>query len=199
MGQVNLSPDRAADPTGDLIGVKPIDKDRLVTKMSTTLDPPWWTPEVISVAVDGKLLLVVRVAADTAPRPLLNQGAIRIRLDGANNVADRRLAQVLFQQMDQAPSPAYTSYPRFAPDSGAIENRERYRAEPTDLVIRAATELPLRLGPAADAEPPQDHVELVPRPPRQRPQWRAWACTTCSSLTRLIFIGLEKRYPSPRR
>ncbi|MEU3342439.1 ATP-binding protein [Streptomyces sp. NPDC006668] len=129
---------------GDLIGVKPIDKDRLVSKMATTLDPPWWTPEVISVTVDEKLLLVVRVDADTVPRPLLHQGAIRIRLDGRNEIADRRLAQVLFQQMDRAPVIPYTRDPRFAPDNGSIENRQAYRGFPPDLVIRAATELPLR-------------------------------------------------------
>ncbi|MFF4900511.1 ATP-binding protein [Streptomyces sp. NPDC001068] len=131
---------------GDLVGVKPIDKDRLVSKMATTLDPPWWSPEVVPVTVDEKLLLVVRVDADTAPRPLLHQGAIRIRLDGRNEIADRRLAQVLFQQMDQAPVVNYARDPRFHPDNGAISGRNVYRESPPDLVIRAATEQPLRQG-----------------------------------------------------
>ncbi|MYV56987.1 ATP-binding protein [Streptomyces sp. SID3212] len=129
---------------GDLVGVKPIDKDRLVSKMATTLDPPWWTPDVIPVTVDGKLLLVVRVDPDGAPRPLLHQGAVRVRLDGRNEIADRRLVQVLFQQAAEAPVLNYASDPRFAPDNGGIEHRDAYRGAPPDLVIRAAASRPLR-------------------------------------------------------
>ncbi|MFH9768160.1 helix-turn-helix domain-containing protein [Streptomyces microflavus] len=131
---------------GDLVGVKPMDKDRLVSKMATTLDPPWWTPDVIPVTVDSKLLLVVRVDPDGAPRPLLHQGAVRVRLDGRNEIADRRLVQMLFQQAAEAPVLNYASDPRFAPDNGGIENRHAYRDAPPDLIIRAAASRPLRPG-----------------------------------------------------
>ncbi|GAA4804735.1 ATP-binding protein [Streptomyces ziwulingensis] len=132
---------------GVLVGVRPMDKDRLVTKMATTLDPPWWTPEVIPVTVDEYLLLIVRVDPDTAPRPLLHQGAVRVRLDGRNAIADRRLVQLLFQQAAAgAPVHDYSSQPRFAPDKGGIEGRQAFSDHLPDVVIRAATALPLRPG-----------------------------------------------------
>lgn len=145
---------------GELIGVKPMDKDRLVSKMATTLDPPWWTPEVIPVIVDEKLLLVVRVDPDSAPTPLLHQGAVRIRLDGRNEIADRRLVQLLFQQATDAPTRSYSSDPRFDPDTHATPaTRPAYRKETPTLVVRAAASLPLRAvvgrprlhGPTVDA------------------------------------------------
>lgn len=130
---------------GDLVGVKAIDKDRLVSKMATTFDPPGWTPDVIPVSVDDKLLLVVRIDPDSVPRPLFHQGAVRIRLDGRNATADRRLVQLLFQQAATTPAFAYTSDPRFAPDQhGAPHFRSAYQAMPPDLIVRAAACRPLR-------------------------------------------------------
>lgn len=130
---------------GPLVGVKASDKDRLVSKMATTFDPPGWTPDVIPVAVDDKLLLVVRIDPESVPRPLFHQGVVRIRLDGRNATADRRLVHVLFQQADVAPALTYLSDPRFAPDNHAApHNRERYRTQPPDVVIRAAASRPLR-------------------------------------------------------
>ncbi|MFK4117894.1 helix-turn-helix domain-containing protein [Streptomyces longwoodensis] len=129
---------------GALPGVKPIDKDKLVTKMATTFDPPGWTPDVVPVTVDDKLLLVVRIDPDTVPRPLFHQGAVRVRLDGRNATADRRLVQILFQQASMAPAPPYFSDPRFAPDTHAAPNtRGMYAGFPPDLIIRAAASRPL--------------------------------------------------------
>ncbi|MEW2623579.1 ATP-binding protein [Streptomyces sp. NPDC048106] len=130
---------------GPLVGVKAIDKDRLVSKMATTFDPPGWTPDVIPVTVDDKLLLVVRIDPDTVPRPLFHQGAVRIRLDGRNATADRRLVEVMFQQADAVSPQTYFSDPRFAPDNHAApHNRDAYRTTPPDMVIRAAASRPLR-------------------------------------------------------
>ncbi|MEV7203500.1 AlbA family DNA-binding domain-containing protein [Streptomyces griseoluteus] len=128
---------------GALPGVKPIDKDKLVTKMATTFDPPGWTPDVVPVTIDEKLLLVVRIDPDSVPRPLFHQGAVRVRLDGRNATADRRLVHILFQQASMAPAPTYFPDPRFAPDTHAAP-RSTYQNFPPDLVIRAAASRPLK-------------------------------------------------------
>lgn len=48
---------------------------------------------------DGdKVVLVIRVAADRAPRPILHKGSVLVRLDGRNATADRRVARALFRQ-----------------------------------------------------------------------------------------------------
>lgn len=143
---------------GPLVGVKAIDKDRLVSKMATTFDPPGWTPDVIPVTVDDKLLLVVRIDSDTVPRPLFHQGVVRIRLDGRNATADRRLVEVMFQQADTVSPRTYFSDPRFAPENhGAPHHRETYRTAPPDVVIRAAASRPLR----RDAPRPRLHGTTV--------------------------------------
>jgi hypothetical protein len=61
----------------------------VLRQMATTFDPPGWTPDVIPVTVDGKLLVVVRVDPDSVPRPLFHQGSVRVRLDGRNTTASR--------------------------------------------------------------------------------------------------------------
>ncbi|MFD8369177.1 helix-turn-helix domain-containing protein [Streptomyces sp. NPDC059688] len=127
---------------GELVGVKAIDKDRLVSKMATTFDPPGWTPDVIPVTVDDRLLLVVRIDPDSVPRPLFHQGVVRVRLDGRNIPADRRLVYALFQQAAD-PVLAYTGDPRFLPDHRSATRFQR-AAAPPDLVIRAAVSRPLR-------------------------------------------------------
>ncbi|MFD3499925.1 ATP-binding protein [Streptomyces sp. NPDC058678] len=128
---------------GELVGVKAIDKDRLVSKMATTFDPPGWTPDVIPVTVSDKLLLVVRVDPGSVPQPLFHQGVVRVRLDGRNIPADRRLVHALFQQAAD-PVPAYSSDPRFAPEHQR-GTYQMYGVRPApDLVIRAAASRPLR-------------------------------------------------------
>lgn len=132
---------------GGLVSVSLSDKDRLVSKMATTFDPPGWTPDVIPVTVDGKQLLVVRIDPDSVSRPLFHKGVVRVRLDGRNLVADRRLVQILFQEANKTVlAPAHIPHPRFAPDLHATpHNRSAYRrTAPPDLVIRAAVSRPLR-------------------------------------------------------
>jgi hypothetical protein len=130
---------------GAVVGAKVIDKDRLVTKMATTLDPPWWTPEVIPVLLGDKLVLVVRVDADSAPRPLFYKGAVKIRLDGQNAIADRRLVQVMFTKSDD-PAPVYVGEPRYAPSRQLSPFHRRGSRKAPDLMVRAAASRPLRRG-----------------------------------------------------
>ncbi|GHH27188.1 hypothetical protein GCM10018780_81650 [Streptomyces lanatus] len=64
---------------------------QIVNGCHQTLEPPW-VPEIIPVPLpetDGRTVLVVRVDAAKASRPLLIQGAAPIRLHGRNSVADR--------------------------------------------------------------------------------------------------------------
>lgn len=129
---------------GPLVGAKAMDKDKLVTKMATTLDPPGWTPDVIPVTVDDKLLLVVCVDPNTAPRPLFYKGAVKVRLDGRNTTADRRLVQTMFAESGE-PELAYGTGPRYAPDNHLAPcHRPTYKNAPPNVVVRAAASRPLR-------------------------------------------------------
>ncbi|MEU9143974.1 RNA-binding domain-containing protein [Streptomyces sp. NPDC048349] len=129
---------------GPLRGVQPSDKDKLVSKMVTVFDPPGWCPDVIPVAMDGTTLLVVRVDPETVPRPLLHKGTAKVRVDGRNDTADRRLLRLLFQSADET-TMTPGSDPRFAPDQYAAPgHRPVYRRDPPDVVIRASTSRPLR-------------------------------------------------------
>lgn len=129
---------------GPLRGVQPSDKDKLVSKMVTVFDPPGWCPDVIPVEIDGTTLLVVRIDPDHAPRPLLHKGTAKVRVDGRNDTADRRLLQLLFQSADE-PTAMPSIDPRFDPDQhSAPRYRPMYRQNPPDVIIRASTARPLR-------------------------------------------------------
>lgn len=129
---------------GSLRGVQPSDKDRLVSKMVTVFDPPGWCPDVIPVTIDATTLLVVRVDPDSVPRPLLHKGTVKIRVDGRNDTADRRLLQLLFQQSVYEPTVMPGIDPRFSPDQHlAPQHRKVYGQVPPDVVIRASVSRPL--------------------------------------------------------
>ncbi|MEW5631191.1 ATP-binding protein [Streptomyces hydrogenans] len=71
--------------------------DQIVSGCSTMLDPPW-EPAFFNVPLDdgsGRSVVVVRVDADVAPRPVLVKLKAPIRLSGRNATADRnRLLQL---------------------------------------------------------------------------------------------------------
>ncbi|MGW4186238.1 AlbA family DNA-binding domain-containing protein [Streptomyces albidoflavus] len=71
--------------------------DQIVSGCSTMLDPPW-EPTFFNVPLDdgsGHSVVVVRVDADVAPRPVLVKMKAPIRLSGRNATADRdRLLQL---------------------------------------------------------------------------------------------------------
>ncbi|MFB7781912.1 helix-turn-helix domain-containing protein [Streptomyces vinaceus] len=126
-------------------GVKPSDKDKLVNKMVTVFDPPGWCPDVIPVTIEAKTLLVVRIDPDTVPRPLLHSGAAKVRVDGRNSTADRRLLQLLFQQDAVEPTVVPGIDPRFPPDQHlAPQHQGIYGPVPPDVVIRASVSRALR-------------------------------------------------------
>ncbi|MFB6528978.1 helix-turn-helix domain-containing protein [Streptomyces sp. NPDC056399] len=71
--------------------------DQIVSGCSTILDPPW-EPAFFNVPFDdgsGRSVVVIRVDANVAPRPLLVKLKAPIRLSGRNATADRaRLLQL---------------------------------------------------------------------------------------------------------
>jgi hypothetical protein len=98
-----------------LVGVPETTITQIVNACHEKLEPPW-QPEIIPVPFSGDggtLVLVVRVDADRAPRPILIDGAAYIRLHGRNAKADRgRLAQLFAELTAPAIS---SSWPIQAP------------------------------------------------------------------------------------
>jgi hypothetical protein len=90
---------------GRLAGVPGQALVQIVNACHEQLEPPW-EPEIVPVPLmaesEGRCILVIRIDAARAPRPLLISGAAPVRLQGRNATADRsRLAQ-LFSEI---PSP----------------------------------------------------------------------------------------------
>ncbi|GHB60683.1 hypothetical protein GCM10010306_062850 [Streptomyces umbrinus] len=71
--------------------------DQIVSGCSTALDPPW-EPAFLNVPFDdgsGRSVVIIRVDANVAPRPVLVKLKAPIRLSGRNATADRaRLLQL---------------------------------------------------------------------------------------------------------
>jgi Schlafen, AlbA_2 len=142
--ETRAAPDK--DLPGTVPGVKPNQKEALVNKIHELLDPPWWCPEVIQVpwGSTGNVVLVVRVDAATAPRPVMYQGYFPVRMDGRKAKADRRLAKLLLD--DQRPPtdpglarPGMVPTTHLSPFHNAVIPVD---AAP-QLVVRLATTLPL--------------------------------------------------------
>jgi hypothetical protein len=132
------------DRPGSVVGV-PAGEERLVNKLAGVFDPPWWCPEVIPMQKgDGdKVVLIVRVDADRAPRPILHKGSVMVRLDGRNATADRRIVRVLFEESGHSVSGLQTV--SHWPDQ---HKPPFHRLEPPpDIVVRAFCCQPLRSGP----------------------------------------------------
>jgi hypothetical protein len=86
-------------------GVSESTVTQIVNACHETLEPPW-QPEIVPVSLPNdptRLVLVIRVHADRAPRPILIKGAAKIRLHGRNATADRtRLAQLFAETHNPA-------------------------------------------------------------------------------------------------
>lgn len=81
-----------------VVGVDPMTAIRIVDTCHESLEPPW-VPEIIPVDMgDGVSVLVVRVDARQAPRPVLLRGRAPVRLHGRNAVADRARLAALFAE-----------------------------------------------------------------------------------------------------
>lgn len=134
------------DLPGDVPGVPPDAKEDLVNKINNLLEPPWWSPEVLQVphGTDGKVVLVIRVDAAAAPRPVMYQGYVPIRMDGRKAKADRRLIKLLLEEPQPVPltppeTPARPPTHQLSPFCGDSIPA----GTAPDLALRIATILPL--------------------------------------------------------
>jgi hypothetical protein len=120
---------------GDRVAGVPEDTvEKIVNSCFELLEPPW-QPEVITVPLldPARCVVVVRVHADRAPRPILIRGAAPIRLHGRNAVADHRRLESLFHE---GPVRASTMAPLPGPylDSGDLR---------TLFLLRSGLRLPV--------------------------------------------------------
>lgn len=128
----------------EIVGVSRKEKEQLVNQMATGFDPPW-SPEVIEVPLgDDKVVLVVRVDRDIAPRPIVYDGSIYVRLDGRNVKANRQMMRMLLDepaaiQQDARPATASRSPHQHEPAFHMGIN------DP-DVVLRAVTSMRLWRG-----------------------------------------------------
>lgn len=88
---------------GRLAGVPEQALVQIVNACHEQLEPPW-QPEIVPVPLTaeagGRYILVMRIDAARAPRPLLISGAAPVRLQGRNATADRsRLAQLFSETL----------------------------------------------------------------------------------------------------
>lgn len=129
---------------GAVVGVPPQEKERQVNRIAGLLDPAWWCPEVVPVPTgDGdKVILVVRIDAASAPRPVFHNGTVHVRIDGRNQRADRRLVRALFDEQGPFPLPSYQAPMRWPDQYKDI----RYRIdEPPDLTVRTICSRQIRI------------------------------------------------------
>lgn len=91
------------DGARQLVGVSESTVDQVANACHDKLEPPW-EPEIIPLplaAGEDSFLLVLRVHAERAPRPILIDGKAFIRLTGRNAPADRGQLARLFAGPNQ--------------------------------------------------------------------------------------------------
>ncbi|WP_433362332.1 AlbA family DNA-binding domain-containing protein [Streptosporangium sp. CA-115845] len=130
----------------EIIGVDRKAKDSLVNKMSNSFDPPYWSPEIIEVETKevGKLVLVIRVSASEAPRPIVLDGAIPVRLDGRTIKAPRQMMRSLLVEGEVGSMNSSYLKPTHHPHHRPSVFKQQ-TTDP-DLVIRTITHQPLWRG-----------------------------------------------------
>lgn len=124
-------------PGDRLIGVPASEALSVINSCHDTLEPPW-EPEVIPVQLqpDGTSLLVIRVDASRAPRPILVKGAAPVRLSGRIATADRvRLAELFAESRVLQPPNVAVPAPQL---SAATED-----VNGVDLILRSGMFTPV--------------------------------------------------------
>ena len=85
------------DKTLQVLGVAKDSATSLHNKCWAQLDPPF-SPEVIPVEMDGRMVLVVRVEHHEVRRPVFLGGAVHYRIGDTTKPADRAYVQALFAE-----------------------------------------------------------------------------------------------------
>jgi hypothetical protein len=123
-----------------IIGVPEDTATKIVSACYEKLEPPWWQPEIISVAINdgsGLYIHVIRVDASRAPRPVLIDGAAPVRLLGRVGTADReRLAQLF------AESPSSNTDMRWTVQAPQVPTGAD-GAKTADFILRSGLSIPL--------------------------------------------------------
>ncbi len=119
-----------------LVGVEPKEKARLSTFCSNRLVPPF-DPEIAAIEVDSsdKVVLAVRIDADTCPRPLTFEDRVLVRTDSGNRPADIYRLRSLFAE-EGAGQVLGTPVLSAMPHSHSAFNE----ADPADFVVRCIAE-----------------------------------------------------------
>jgi len=140
---------------GTVIGVEPGRKMELVNQMGSQYDPPW-SPEVVDVPTgDGdKVVLVIRIDPDRAPRPIVHGGRIQVRLDGRDIPANRQLIRAL---LDENRIPEAANVGTLSRSPKRHHPPIRNDVDDPDVAVRVVASVPLwpvrtrsRLGPKTD-------------------------------------------------
>lgn len=126
-----------------VVGVPGATATQIVDACHDSLEPPW-QPEIVQVPIPGTdtYILVVRVDAAGAPRPLLMQGTAPVRLHGRNATADRhRLAQLFTEAAPAFQAVGRALSPPNLPESQKVSGSEQ--PVPVDFIVRSGLLLPL--------------------------------------------------------
>jgi len=126
------------------VGVPSATATQIVNACHESLEPPW-QPEIIQVPLpdsDDACIVIARVDAAKAPRPLLLQGTAPVRLHGRNAIADRaRLVQLVTEAAPVLqPFGQHVAPPRL-PDPQKLSGWPD--PLPADFVLRSGLVLPL--------------------------------------------------------
>ncbi len=121
-----------------LVGVDGSISLQIVNACHDRLEPPW-EPEIISVPLEAdKKILVIRIDPSRAPRPLVLDDRVPIRLRGRNAYADRTR---LFQMFSDETSPS--NFRLFQHISQSTLPIRPDGEPPVDFVLRSGLMIPL--------------------------------------------------------
>jgi len=104
------------DNNGTIRGIARNEVVGIAQSCSARLDPPF-EPEVLTVSLGepDRVVLVLRVDAELAPRPIVVDGRVYVRLQGRNVPADRYRIEALFaeRRYPEATAAEAKSHPQF--------------------------------------------------------------------------------------
>jgi hypothetical protein len=129
----------APGPQG-IVGVEPKDRARLANMCSTRLVPPF-DPLIHAVDVgEGRVVLVVRIYSELAPRPVTYENRVLVRTDAGNRSADLFRLRSLFNETQTGTGSGLLTLGNATPFNHVAFILED---PPADLVVRAIAAIPI--------------------------------------------------------